>query len=110
MLYMYVELHALLLFCGSSTHTFLKAARSAIHLAFDPEMTPSEYCKPSFIIAGWMPPVEKLVGKGEGGREGEGEGKGERGKERKRERGREGQRERGDLFVLCLVSVRCTCM
>ena len=67
-------------------HTFLNAARSAIHLAFDPEMTPSEYCKPSFIIAGWMPPVEKLwekEKKREGGRAG---GKGGR-KERKRERG-----------------------
>ena len=80
-------------------HTFLKAARSAIHLAFDPEMTPSEYCKPSFIIAGWMPPVEKLVGKGEemrgreGGRGGGKEGKRERGKEGKRERGKEEGRE-----------------
>ena len=82
-------------------HTFLNAARSAIHLAFDPEMTPSEYCKPSFIIAGWMPPVEKLwekekkrEGGREGGREGKGEGKRERGKEggeqERRKEGREG--------------------
>ena len=59
--------------------TFLKVARSAIHLAFDPEMTPSEYCKPNFTIAGWMPPVEKLVGGGEmkeGGRGGGGKGGG----------------------------------
>ena len=66
----------------------MKAARSAIHLAFDPEMTPSEYCKPNFTIAGWMPPVEKLVG-GEVR-----EGEGERGREGGRGRGRrEGEEE-----------------
>ena len=67
----------------------MKAARSAIHLAFDPEMTPSEYCKPNFTIAGWMPPVEKLVGGGEVR-----EGEGERGREGGRGRGRrEGEEE-----------------
>ena len=94
--------------------TFLKAARSAIHLAFDPEMTPSEYCKPNFTIAGWMPPVEKLVGGGEmkeGGRGG-GEGGRERDGEREGKERRKGERKGGRnrvLFVLSLVSLRCTC-
>ena len=53
-----------------------------MHLALDPEMIPSEYCKPSLIMAGWMPPAEKLGGREGGGRDGGGrEGRG-RGSER----------------------------
>ena len=38
--------------------TFLKAAKSATQRALDPQIIPSEYCSPSFTMAGCRLPEE----------------------------------------------------
>lgn len=42
--------------CRTDDHTFLKAVKVAIHLAFAPHIRNSENSKPSRMIAGWMSP------------------------------------------------------
>ncbi len=40
--------------------TFLKAPNIAMHLALEPHMIPSEFCRPSFKIQAGMAPVVEL--------------------------------------------------
>ena len=40
--------------------TCFNAPSKAIHLALEPQITPSAYCRPSFNMAGWMFPGPRL--------------------------------------------------